>query len=145
LLGIDPKSNKTSLSDKTVLADMIAYGKAYYFARHMLPCVEDSVLIGYTTDEITGAQANEDLIYARLVENEVLYSTSHQIKQRYIEERPKTLEVGEKCPGRIATWVGWQIVKSFMDRNAGTTLQDLMKLQDAERIFKDSKYKPERK
>jgi hypothetical protein len=145
LYGIDPGYNKTDLGDESVLADMIAYGKAYYFAKHMLPCVPDSVLIGYTTEEIEGANANEDLIYARLIENEVLYSTSHQIKQRYIDERPKTLEIGEKCPGRIGTWVGWQIVKSYMKRNPNITLPELMKMPDAEKIFRASKYKPEKK
>ncbi len=41
---------------------MIAYGKAYYFAKHMIPCLPDSVFIGYTSDEIKGARENEDLI-----------------------------------------------------------------------------------
>jgi hypothetical protein len=145
LYGIDPAFNKTKLSDKTVLADMITYGKAYYFAKHMLPCSQDSVFIGYTSEEIKGCEENESLIYARLIQNEVLYSTSHQIKQKYIEERPKTLEVGEKCPGRIATWIGWQIVNKYIERNPQTTLPELMKIPDAEKIFADSKYKPERK
>jgi len=33
LYGIDAGFNRTDLADKTVLADMIAYGKAYYFAK----------------------------------------------------------------------------------------------------------------
>jgi hypothetical protein len=143
LYGIDPHINATELGDKSVLADMMAYGKAYYFARHMLPCVPDSVFIGYSSEEIKGAYENEDLIYARLVENEVLYSTSHQVKQRYLDERPKTLEIGEKCPGRIGTWVGWQIVKTYMVRHPDIALPTLMKTPDAEKIFKDSKYRPE--
>jgi hypothetical protein len=142
LYGIDPKFNKTQLSDRTVLADMISYGKAFYFAKHMLPCVPDSVFIGYTSEEINGAKANEDQVYARLIENEILYSTSHQIKQRYLEERPKTLEIGEKCPGRIAQWVGWQIVRKYAERYPNTSLPELMKIPEAEKIFKDSNYKP---
>jgi hypothetical protein len=145
LYGINPAFNKTELTDKTVLADMIAYGKAYYFAKHMLPCVADSVFMGYTAEEISGARQNEDQIYVRLVENEVLYSTSHQIKQHYLDERPKTLEIGERCPGRIATWTGWQIVNSFANRHAALTLPAIMGQSQANPFFRESRYRPEKK
>ena len=143
LYGIEDRFNKTSVQDKTVLADMIAYGKAYYFAKRMMPCTPDSVFIAYTNEEITGSRKNEGLIWYRLVEDQVLYQTSHQVKQKYIDERPKTIEVGEKCPGRIGTWVGWQIVNEYMQRNAETTLPELMTLSNPDQLFKDSKYKPD--
>jgi hypothetical protein len=142
LYGIDPKSNKTNLADKTVLADMIAYGKAYYFAKRMLPCLPDSILMGYKADEMKGSRDNEDKIYIRLVENEVLYSTSHKIKEKYIAERPKTLEIGEKCPGRIGTWIGWRIVEAYADKHSDKTLPEIMGLSDPEKIFKEAKYRP---
>ncbi len=43
--GIDGGRNKTDPADKTVLADMVAYGKSFYFAKRMLPCVADSVFV----------------------------------------------------------------------------------------------------
>lgn len=145
LNGIDSHFNKTTLTDKTVLGDMIAYGKAYYFAKQMLPTVADSIFIGYTGEEMALAEQNEDIIYARLIDNEVIYSTSHEIKQRYLEERPFTPEVGEKCPGRIATWVGWQIVKAYADNHPDKSLLEIMRMEDPEKLFKDSRYRPEKK
>ncbi len=142
LYGIDSKYNKTDASDKSVLADMISYGKAYYFAKHMLPCVADSVFIGFTSDEITSAAENENLIYARLIDNEVIYSTSHDIKQRYLGERPKTLEIGERCPGRIGQWVGWKIVDSYAEHNPGKSLPQLMTSRQSTAFFRDSHYRP---
>lgn len=142
LYGIDERFNNTNLKDRTVLADMISYGKTYYFAKQMLPCVADSIFIGYTREELEGSRKNSDLIWKRLVEDEVFYSTSHLIKQKYIAERPKTLEVGEKCPGRIATWVGWEVVKKYMAANEKVSLPQLMANPNAEEIFKQSKYKP---
>jgi len=140
LYGIDGKYNHVNLSDRTVLAEMIAYGKAYYFARHMLPCSPDSVFIGYTVKEIEGAKVNQDMIWKRLVDDEALFSTSQQMKQRFIAERPKTYEVGNECPGRIGTWVGWQIVNEYMRQNPAMTLPELMKVTEAQKIFKGSKY-----
>lgn len=141
LYGIDTKVNATNLNDKTALADMIAYGKSFYFAKHMLPCKADSILMNYSAAEITGARKNQDLIWFRLVEDEVLYSTANLVKQRYLGERPKTVEVGPECPGRIAQWVGWQIVNSYMNTHPEVSLQELMKMQNADKLFKDSKYK----
>jgi hypothetical protein len=141
LYGIDTKVNVTDMNDKTVLADMVAYGKSYYFAKQMLPCKADSILMSYSAKEIAGARKNQDLIWFRLVEDEVLYSTANIMKQRFLGERPKTVEVGPECPGRIAQWVGWQIVKSYMKNHPEVTLQDLMKKQDADKLFKESKYK----
>ena len=81
-------SIKNDVSDKTVLADMVAFGKSFYFAKHMLPCVPDSVLIWYTPEEIKGSRSNEDLIWKRFVDSQVLYSTNHKVKQDYLGERP---------------------------------------------------------
>ena len=144
IYGISDRFNKTNLEDKTILADMIAYGKSYYFAKHMLPCLPDSTLIGYSAEEIDGARENQDLIWARLVEDQVFYSTSHLIKQKYLADRPKTIEVGEKCPGRIAQWVGWQMVSSYEKSHSEAGLPVIMDIANADKLFKESKYKPEK-
>jgi hypothetical protein len=142
IYGISDRFNKTTLEDRTVLADMIAYGKSFYFAKHMLPCIPDSTLIWYSREEIEGARKFEHLIWARLIEDQVLYSTSHIVNQRFLGERPKTLEVGEECPGRIAQWVGWQIVKKYMETHPDVTLPQMMEMADAQKLFNESRYKP---
>lgn len=142
LYGIDSRYNKTDLSDRTVLADMVTYGKAYYFAKHMIPCTPDSVLIGYTGEEIRGARANQDMIWKRLVEDEAFFSTNAKVKERFIGERPKTYEVGDQAPGRIGTWVGWQIVDSYAEKKSDLTLPQIMRQADAKKIFNESGYRP---
>ncbi len=142
LMGVDSRFNQTQPEDRTVLAEMIAYGKAYYFAKRMLPCVSDSLLIGYSAREMQGSLDFENLIWSRLVQDEVLFSTSHLVKQKYLAERPKTIEVGEECPGRIAQWVGWRIVEKYMADHPDVSLQQLMAQRDAQKLFKESGYKP---
>lgn len=143
IYGISPRFNQTDLKDRTVLADMIAYGKSFYFAKHMLPCTPDSVLIWYTPEEIVGAHQNEDLIWARFVQDKVLFSTNVMDKKNYLGDRPVTTQVGEKCPGRIGQWVGWQIVKEYMDHHPDTSLPELMQMRDAQSLFKSSNYRPQ--
>lgn len=142
IYGISERYNKIKPSDKTVLADMISYGKAFYFAKHMLPCEPDSVFIWYTPTEISGSKKNEDLIWARFIDSKVLFSTSHKVKQDYLGERPVTIQVGEKCPGRIGQWVGWRIVNKYAESHSDVALPDLMVLDDAEKLFRESRYKP---
>jgi hypothetical protein len=140
--GIGSRFNRSNLGDQTVLADMIAYGKSFYFAKHMLPCVPDSIIIWYTPEEIQGSRENEKLIWARFIESQVLYSNNHKVKQDYLGERPVTIQVGEKCPGRIGQWIGWQIVNKFAERHPELTLPQLMQEADAQKLFKESAYKP---
>jgi hypothetical protein len=141
LMGIDGRTNKTNPEDKTVLADMVAYGKAYAFTKRMLPCTPDSVLIGYTQKETDGALVNEATIWKRMIQDQVLFGTSHMTKQKYIAERPKTSEISAQCPGRIGMWVGWRIADYYL-YETGKPLPELMAEPDAQKIFKLSKYKP---
>jgi hypothetical protein len=67
------------------------------------------------------------------------------MKQKYLGERPKTIEVGEKCPGRIGQWVGWQIVNKYQETHSETALPELMQISDADKLFKESHYKPDKK
>lgn len=145
IFGIDNQFNVTNEKDKTALADMITYGKSFYFAKQMMPCTPDSVFIWYTAEEMRGARKNQDLVWARFIEDKLLYSTSHILKQKYLSDRPKTAEVGPECPGRIGQWVGWQIVKKYMETHPDVSLPTLMSTENADRIFKESKYKPERR
>ena len=142
IYGISGRFNQNNMNDKSVLADMVAYGKSFYFAKHMMPCIPDSTLIWYTPEDIKGARDNEDLIWKRFVESQVLFSTSHKVKQDYLGERPITTQVGERCPGRIGQWVGWQIVQAYAEKHPETSLPQIMNVDNAQRMFKDSGYKP---
>ncbi len=140
LIGIDSRIDRVNMNDRTMLAEMIAYGKAYYFAKHMLPCAPDSAFIGYSEKEIEGAKVNQEMIWKRLVDNEVLFSTTQTMKQKYISERPHTIEVSPDCPGRIGLWVGWQIVNEYARQNPKTSLRGLMETVDSQKILRGSKY-----
>jgi len=144
IYGISERFNKTDLRDKTVLADMFAYGKSFYFAKHMMPCVPDSVFIWYTPEEISGARKHQDLIWARFIESQVLFATGQMVKKDYLGERPITVQVGEKCPGRIGQWVGWEMVKSYMKSHPDVSLPELMQLDNAQTFFKESHYNPKK-
>ncbi len=134
--------NKTNLNDGSAVADMVYYGKAFYMAKNLMPCTPDSLFTGYSAFETLDIDEHEPVIWASLLENEVLFETSPIIKDKFLSERPKTLEIGENCPGRIGRWVGWRIVQKYGDQHPEITLRDVMETKDAQKIFNESKYKP---
>jgi hypothetical protein len=127
--------------DNTLLSDMIDFGKTYYLTSRLLPCTADSLIIGYTPENMIDIEANKEVIWANFVENQILYETNHEIKRRFLSERPQIYEISQNCPGRIGAWVGWQIVESYMNENE-VSIQELMENRDHHEIFEKSGYKP---
>ena len=124
-----------------MLAEMIDYGKSYYLLGKILPCTPGNILIGYSEEEWEDIYENDAIIWANFVQNEWLYETDHTMKQRFLGERPNVYEIGDKCPGRIGRWVGWEIVEAYAERT-GASVQDIMAETDFNKIFTESKYKP---
>lgn len=145
MLLLSDRFNKTGFADRTLLAEMIGIGKAYYFVQSVLPCVPDAYIMSYTEKEIADVSHNEGRIWAHFVEKELLFEKAPFVVNKYIGERPNTPEIDATAPGRIGAWVGWQIVRAYMERNPEVTLPELMAETDYRRIFSESKYKPEKK
>lgn len=49
------------------------------------------------------------------------------------------------APGRTANFIGWQIVKAFMEKYPKTTLEELINMHDSQIFMEKSKYKPKQK
>lgn len=139
---VSTQFNLTDNQRKTLLADMVDIGKSYYFVSQALPCVADSLIIGYTTKEMRMVAENQEIIWANLIENEFLYETDHTIKNKFVGEQPNIYEISENCPGRAGAWLGWQIVNKYMASNPDVSITDLMAETDTHKIFQLSKYKP---
>jgi hypothetical protein len=125
----------------TLLSDMIDFGKTYYMNSRLLPCVPDSIIMGYTPQNMIDVKENQEIIWANFIENQLLYETDHSIKRKFLSERPNVFEISQNCPGRIGAWVGWQIVESYMANNE-VSIVELMNNTDHHKIFELSGYKP---
>lgn len=132
-------------TEKTLLANMIYYGKELYMKDIMLPDYTDAEKMGYTPEQITWSQENESYIWRYFIEEDLLFSTDPKLENRFVNMAPFSkfyLEIDNESPGRIGQWVGWQIVRSFMENNE-VSLQEMLKM-DAKQIFEKSKYKPKK-
>ena len=128
---------------KTLLDEMIYFGKILYFKDVMLPKISDERKIGYTTNELKWAILNEESMWQYFIERELLFSTDSKLPGRFINPAPFTkfnLELDSGSPGRLGQYLGWQIVRAYANNNKAS-LQDILSL-DAETLFNNSKFKP---
>lgn len=129
--------------DRTFLAKMVYFGKELYLKDKLIPMSEDRIKIGYSEEELKWAADNEDPMWRNFIENEYLYSTDTKLNQRFLEPAPFSkfgLELDNESPGRLGRYLGWQIVRSFMQNNEVTLKQ--MLAMPADELFKKSNYKP---
>jgi gliding motility-associated lipoprotein GldB len=134
-----------SPTDKNFLSQMIYFGKQLYLKDVLLPESSDANKIGYTPEQIVWCQENEGYIWRYFIERQMLFSDDQKLTNRFIDPAPFSkfyLEIDNDSPGQVGSWIGWQMVRSFMANNDVTVAQ-LMKT-DAKEIFEKSKYKPKK-
>ena len=76
---------------------------------------------------------------------ELLYSTDQKLDARFLNLAPFSkfyLELDNESPGGIGRYIGYNIVKSYMENN-DVSLQNLFE-KSSEEIFNNSKYKPKK-
>ena len=126
----------------TLLDQMIIAGKELYFLDITLPGVNDEFKIGYTPEQMQWCRDNESNIWAFIIERELLFSSDSQGITKLITDAPYTSGFDVKSPGRLGAYMGWQIVRAYMDEAGNIPLRQLMDETDARKILKESQFKP---
>ena len=129
---------------KTLLDEMIYFGKQLYFKDIIIPFKTDAQKIGYSNEQLQWAEDNEWFIWNHFIDKELLFSTDSKLPSRFINPAPFSKfyleQVDNESPGRIGQYIGWKIVKSYMSNNE-VTLKDLLIAEPLE-IYNNSNYKP---
>ena len=127
----------------TFIEKIINQGKMLYFVSAMLPKEEDSMIIGYTKADFVWALKNEKDIWSNFIENEYLFSSDNNLDSRFINLAPFSkfyLSIDNDSPSMIGKFIGWKIVKSFMEVSS-SDLNELIQYNPMY-IYNNSKYKP---
>lgn len=131
--------------ERSLMGQMIYYGKELYLKDLWMPNISDPDKIGYTEDEFIWAKENEVEMWRYFIEEELLFSTDAKLMPRFINPAPFSkfyLEIDNESPGMVGRYLGWQIVRSFMKSNQAS-IQELLTM-NAHEIFNKSKYKPKK-
>jgi hypothetical protein len=128
------------ITGDSFLSQMIYYGKLRYMIDAMMPEAEDHLKIRYTKDEYEWALASEDDIWLYIMDMNWVYSTDIKVLVRFFEEAPTTVGI-EESPGRIGQFMGWQMVRQYMDKNEDVSILQLLNETNESKFLKT--YKPE--
>lgn len=129
------------MSGKPLIAQMVELGKRIYVVDHLLPSISDTLITGYSSKQLDACMNNEKNIWSFFIQNDLLYKSDPQLVREYVTEGPFTNAFGKESPGNIGQFLGWQIVKKWMKKNAAVNFDALMK-KDPVQLFEESKYKP---
>ena len=128
----------------SLLDQMVEAGKRLYILDALLPGTPDRLKIGYTQAQYEWIRKNEGHVWAAIIENRMLYSTDGRVLRVFSTDGPFTSEFTKESPPLLGSWIGWQIVRKYMERNADISLDRLIHEGDSQKILALSKYKPEK-
>ena len=128
--------------NENVLSELIHYGKLKYFQKCMLPSEKDELIFCFTPDQMKFCRNNENQMWTYLLEHDLLFSSDQFIIRRLVGESPFTSYFTNESPGQAAIWIGFRIIESYMMKNSGIELLDLMQETDIQNILSKAKYSP---
>ena len=134
---------KDNNDDRTLLSNMVLYGKIIYLNKLLNIEEEDWVIFNTSIEKMKWTNENEFDIWNYFVKNEYFFDTDIGLRSRFMSLAPYSkfnLDIDKKSPGSIGRWLGYKIVDSYMKNNK-TNLNELVDL-DHYTIFRKSKYKP---
>ena len=134
---------KDNNDDRTLLSNMVLYGKIIYLNKLLNIEEEDWVIFNTSIEKMKWTNENEFDIWNYFVKNEYFFDTDIGLRSRFMSLAPYSkfnLDIDKKSPGAIGRWLGYKIVDSYMKNNK-TNLNELVDL-DHYTIFRKSKYKP---
>jgi len=130
------QNNGLRLIDK-----MIQNGKVLYVLDLLQPHIEEHVKLGITAKQAEWLTTNEGEMW-KTVFIERLYDKNMKKLQGLIEVGPTSPGMPPESPGNSGSWVGWQIIKQYMNNNPNITLEQMLQENDAQKILTASRYKP---
>src|SRR5690606_18920677 len=95
------------------------------------------------TEQWEWANHFERDIWAWLLQENLLYEADYNRIQKYLGEAPFTPELGEQNDSapKLGVFIGWKIVRAYMERNPDISLSGLLEINDAQKILDGSRYR----
>ena len=126
---------------RNMLEIMINNGKLLYFLQQVMPHTSDTILSTFSQKQLAFCTRNESEFWKFFVKENLLYNANSKDISKYIHPGPECI-TPDCQPYNLGTWIGWQIIQKYMDKNPKVTLPDLMRMNNAQYILQQSGYRP---
>lgn len=135
---------KVKFQDKLKMEDllsvMVFYGKIMYLTDAMLHNKSNAQKMNYTEDKWNWCVDNEKEIWIFLAKNNLLFESEMREITKWVNNGPFTNGLPQESPSRVGIWMGWQMVKQFMENNPKINLRQMMDMEDNSLFLNN--YKP---
>lgn len=105
--------------------EIIYHGKALYLTEAAMPSAAKRIITRYSEKDLKWANENEYSFWKYLVDENMLFKTDERNARNMLQEGPFTSGLPEKGPDRLGQFLGWKIVKNYME-NSKTTVEELI-------------------
>lgn len=123
---------------------MIWGGKKLYLVDQLLDFVPDTIITEYSEEQLNWCRNNEAEMWQFFFEEDLFYTTDLRKFSKLVGPAPTSPGMPKESPGRTGNYMGWQIVRSFMNRFPETSVRQLIAMDDAQKLLDLSRYKPPR-
>jgi hypothetical protein len=117
-----------ALNGKQLIEQMIEIGKRQYILSQCLPTASDTLLLGYTGNQLKAIEDNKGDIWTFLSSQNRLFSVDPNLTSAILREAPYNDYFGEAIPGNVGKYMGYRMVQSWMNQQKGTSKSDLNQL-----------------
>lgn len=125
-----------------LLNRMAFAGKLNYLAAALMENTSDRVVLNYTDEQIKWCKRQEYEIWKFFLEKELIFSHEGMEVDKMMNDGPFTPGMPPESPGGVGNYIGYQMVKSYMDKNKTLTLVDLINMKNDRELL--NSYKPGR-
>lgn len=112
-------------SDATLISHML-YAGALTEARMRLSGADLATALGYDQEQLRFLADNYSAIRQELAAGNLLYDTSRRTIDAYMQPSPAVRTGSLVLPGRAGRYIGYRIVRQYLDDHPGTTLRQLL-------------------
>ena len=116
------------MNGKQLIEQMIEIGKRQYILGQCIPTASDTLLLGYTGNQLKAIQENKGDIWTFLSSQNRLFSVDPNLTSAILREAPYNDYFGEDIPGNVGKYIGYLIVESWMNQQKGKSKNDLNRL-----------------
>jgi hypothetical protein len=126
-----------------LLNQLIEAGKLQYILNACLPNLADSILFGFTNEQVRELKKEEAKIWDYIVAEKLLYTTNESDIAEIIQDQASNNIFGEVFPGNVGKFIGYKIVDAWMQQKEQSNISFEALLQTpAQKIFNNAKYAP---
>lgn len=105
---------------------IIMAGKVLYILNACFPNASEAYILRYNNTDYQWAKDNEQQVWHFLVKHQYLFKNDIQLKANFLNRGPATEGLPKEAPDRMGQFIGYHIIKSYMNQNKNVTLQQLL-------------------